>query len=112
MPNNAEFELLESCILSGQVRESDIVKMISTDPAFGEWLRARASMRQGTAIESATDDTSLIALATWLHRLAKASAAKEDSKRFKLAADIVKEAADREREERASAAQKPAAAND
>jgi hypothetical protein len=120
MPNRDEYELLEACILSEQVPLSDIAKMMSSDRAFAEWLRARASLRQRTIQQpvtqgSAADNTSLIALAAWLHRLAeqaRVAGMNDDAERFQLASDIVKEAADRNRAEHEAAVQRPATANE
>jgi hypothetical protein len=73
-----------------------------------------------------SDEIDLISLAAWLHREAKqaemaaAGAAEpygarlslQDAARFARASEIVKEAADRQRQERANAAPRPFAANE
>jgi hypothetical protein len=37
---------IEAVILSGQVPDADIDKMMQSDPAFAAWLKARAADRQ------------------------------------------------------------------
>jgi hypothetical protein len=90
--------------------------MMSDDPVFGEWLSARASMYQARVQQPSTTSqtTSLVDLAAWLHRMAKqaeASCAKEDAERFKLASDLVKQAADRKWQV-ATDVHRPTAANE
>lgn len=43
-----KYELLEECILSGQVSDAKVQSMINSDPAFGRWLRARITDRTRT----------------------------------------------------------------
>jgi hypothetical protein len=41
----SEYELIEECILSGQVSDAKVQSMVRTDPVFGRWLRARVTDR-------------------------------------------------------------------
>jgi len=41
----AQYELLEDCILSGQVSDSEAQRLLREDPAFASWLKARALQR-------------------------------------------------------------------
>ena len=41
-----DFERLEALILSGQVPDSEIQKLIRDIPGFGRWWRTRAAARQ------------------------------------------------------------------
>lgn len=41
----SEFELLEECILSGQMAPVQIESLMQQDSVFAEWLRARAAAR-------------------------------------------------------------------
>lgn len=40
-----QYELLEECILSGQVSEAKVQSMVRHYPEFGRWLRARVTDR-------------------------------------------------------------------
>jgi len=41
----AEYELLEECILSGQITPAQVEALMLKDRLFADWLRARASSR-------------------------------------------------------------------
>ena len=119
-----QYELVAECILSGQVSDREISDLTDTDPKFGEWFRAQTSKRPSVTA-SAPEEVDLISLAAWLHRQSKeaetAVAAvpgqhgkrriREDAARLAQASAIVKEAADRKREQRAEVAPRPVAAN-
>ena len=112
------YRLLEECIHSGRVSGRQLAQMMRGDPKFAEWLRARASARQTaptlserlaatfpipvTAASPVAENTSLISLAAWLHRASKEAEAAADAigaARLAQASAVVKEAADRERQE-------------
>jgi hypothetical protein len=40
------FELLEECILSGQMTHVEVQKIVDEDSAFGSWLRMRMRDRK------------------------------------------------------------------
>lgn len=40
-----QFEIYESCILSGQVEQSDVPKLLSENPGFAAWYRERITDR-------------------------------------------------------------------
>jgi hypothetical protein len=40
-----QYELLEECVLSGQVSHVEVQGIIRDDPAFGRWLERRATNR-------------------------------------------------------------------
>jgi hypothetical protein len=44
-----QYELIEECILSGQVSDAKVQAMVRSDPAFGRWLRARITDRARTS---------------------------------------------------------------
>ena len=128
------YRLLEACIHGGQVSGRQLAQMMRGDPKFAEWLRARASARpkaptfserlaatfstQATAASSASlvaEYTSLISLAAWLHRASKEAEAAADAigaARLAQASAVVKQAADRERQEQSVPAVRPIAANE
>jgi hypothetical protein len=123
------YRLLEECIHGGRVTGRQLAQMMRGDPKFAEWLRARASARQkaptlsrwaatlatqATAPSLVAENTSLISLAAWLHRASQEAEAAEDAigaARLAQASAVVKEAADREREEQSVPAPRPIAAN-
>jgi hypothetical protein len=41
------YELLEQCILSGQMPADDVAYLIQSNGSFAAWLKSRASVRQG-----------------------------------------------------------------
>jgi hypothetical protein len=128
------YRLLEECIHNGQVSGRQLAQMMRGDAKFAEWLRARASARQRvptfserlaaatfptqtTAAPPVAEDAgsiSLISLAAWLHRAsiqAEAAADEIGAVRLAHASAVVKEAADRERQEQSVPAARPIAAN-
>jgi hypothetical protein len=124
------YRLLEECIRAGRVSGRQRAQMMRGDPKFAEWLRARASARQAaptlserlaatlptqaTAAPAVTENTSLISLAAWLHRASKEAETAPDAigaARLAQASAVVKEAADRERQEQSVPAPRPIAAN-
>jgi hypothetical protein len=123
-----EYRLLEECILSGQVSERQLAQMMRGDPKFAEWLGARASARQRVPTLSErlaelpsqikpplAEDIGLISLAAWLHRASKQAEAAADAigaARLAQASAIVKEAADRVRQEQSTPTPRPVAANE
>jgi len=40
-----QYELIEECILSGQVSDAKLQGMMLSDPVFARWLRARMTDR-------------------------------------------------------------------
>jgi hypothetical protein len=124
------YKLLEGCILSGQVSTRQLAQMMRGDPKFAEWLRARASARQRTptlserlaarptqttAAPQMAEDIGLIALAVWLHRASKRAEGAGDATeaaRLAQASEVVKHAADRERQDQSVPAPRPLAANE
>jgi hypothetical protein len=40
-----KYELLEDCILSGQVPDGELQALIREDPAFARWLKSRVTAR-------------------------------------------------------------------
>lgn len=38
---NAAYEMLDACILSGQVPENEVPKMLEHNPDFEEWRKSR-----------------------------------------------------------------------
>src|SRR5262249_28326360 len=125
-----EYKLLEECILSGQVSTRQLAQMMRGDPKFAEWLRARASARRRTptlserlaahptqtAVAAQTpEDVSLITLAAWLHRASKRAESAGnalEAVRLAQASEVVKHAADRERQDQNVRALRPFAANE
>jgi hypothetical protein len=125
-----EYKLLEECILSGQVSTRQLAQMMRGDPKFAEWLRARASARrrtptlserlaahppQTTGTAELAEDVSLITLAAWLHRASKRAESVGDAieaVRLAQASGVVKQAADRERQNQSVPAPRPLAANE
>ena len=125
-----EYTLLEECILGGQVSARQLAQMMRGDPKFAEWLRARASTyrripslserlaarpSRTTAAPQMAEDISLIALAAWLHRASKRAEGEGDAieaARLAQACEVVKHAADREREDQSMPARRPLAANE
>lgn len=124
------YRLLEECIHGGRVSGRQLAQMMRGDPKFAEWLRARASARRAAptlserlaatlpaetiAAAPAAENTSLISLAAWLHRASKEAEAAADAigaARLAQASAVVKEAADRERQEQSAPAARPMAAN-
>ena len=124
------YKLLEECIHGGRVSGRQLAQMMRGDPKFAEWLRARASARQAaptlserlaatfatqaTAASPVVENASLITLAAWLHRASKEAEVATDAigaARLAQASAIVKEAADRERQEQAVPATRRIAAN-
>jgi hypothetical protein len=124
------YKLLEECILGGQVSSRQLSQMMRSDPKFAEWLRARVSARrraptlserlaarptQTIAGPQTTEDISLIALAAWLHRASKRAERADDAigaARLAQASEVVKGAADRERQDQSVPAPRPLAANE
>jgi len=124
------YKLLEECILSGEVSSRELAQMMRSDPKFAEWLRARASARPRTPTFSeclaarpsqtiagpqTTEDISLIALAAWLHGASKRAEGADDATeaaRLAQASEVVKRAADRERQDQSVPAARPLAANE
>jgi hypothetical protein len=125
-----EYKLLEECIHGGRVSSRQLAQMMRGDPKFAEWLRARASARQAaptlserlagafpiqaTAALPVAENTSLITLAAWLHRASKEAEVAADAigaARLAQASEVVKEAADRERQEPSVPAARRIAAN-
>jgi hypothetical protein len=121
------YKLLEECILSGQVSSRQLAQMMRGDPKFAEWLRARASVRRRTPTFSerlavrpipgpqTTEDISLISLAAWLHRASKRAERGNhaiEAARLGQASEVVKDAADRERQDLSVPAPRPLAANE
>jgi hypothetical protein len=125
------YRLLEECILSGQVSSRRLAQMMRGDPKFAEWLRARTAARQRAptlserlaatlrtqtaAAPPVAEETSLISLAAWLHRASKQAEDAGDAigaARLAQASEVVKGAADRERQEQSVPAPRPIAANE
>jgi hypothetical protein len=130
-----QYELLENCILAGQVSDRQLVQMMRADPAFALWLRTRTgartaprtlSERLATRVPRTGEDVDLISLAAWLWRLAKQAEASpdlirdpegvvltwQDAARLARASEIVKDAADQQRQEKAAAGPGRSAANE
>jgi hypothetical protein len=43
-----QYELIEECILSGQVSDAKLQDLMRSDPVLGRWLRARTTDRART----------------------------------------------------------------
>lgn len=41
-----EFELYEACILSGQIDQADVPKLLAENPEFDAWYRERRSLKK------------------------------------------------------------------
>ena len=41
----SEYQLLEECILSGQVPDAEVQSLIAANSGFADWLRARVHSR-------------------------------------------------------------------
>ena len=41
----SHYALLEDCILSGQVADTELQAMLRDDPGFADWLRSRVAAR-------------------------------------------------------------------
>src|SRR5262245_10749966 len=124
------YKLLEECILSGQVSRRQLAQMMRGDPKFAAWLRARASARQRTltlserlaarptpttAASQMAEEIGLIALAAWLYRASKRAEGAGDAieaARLAQASEVVKHAADRERQDQGVPAPRSLAANE
>jgi hypothetical protein len=122
------YKLLEECILNGQVSSRQLAQMMRGDPKFAAWLGARrarahtpyygrlaARPTQPTTDPMIADDISLIALAAWLHRASKRAESEGDpieAARLGQACEVVKHAADREREDHNIPTPRPLAANE
>ena len=124
------YKLLEECILSGQASSRQLAQMMRGDPKFAQWLRARASARHRTltlserlaarptattAAPQMAEAIGLIALAAWLHRASKRAEGAGDAieaARLAQASEVIKHAADRERQVRSVPAPRPLAANE
>ena len=122
------YKLLEECIHGGQVSSRQLAQMMRGDPKFAVWLRARrarghppysarlaARPTQTTAAPMMAEDVGLIALAAWLHRACKRAEGEGDAieaARLAQACEVVKHAADREREDHNIPTPRPLAANE
>jgi hypothetical protein len=122
------YKLLEECILGGQVSSRQLAQMMRGDPKFAAWLGARRARRhrpysgrvaarptQPTAASMMSEDISLISLAAWLHRASKRAESEGDpieAARLGQACEVVKYAADREREDHNIPTPRPLAANE
>ena len=122
------YRLLEECILSGQVSNRQLAQMMRGDPKFAAWLGARrarahppyygrlaARPTRPTVDPMLAEDIGLIALAAWLHRASKRAESEGDpieASRLGQACEVVKHAADREREDHNIPTPRPLAANE